>query len=488
MKRNILLAILVFVTLASCRKVNTISTDPSHKLEFSADTVLFDTVFTTLGSSTHQLKVYNNYQEDLNITEIRLMGGEQSRFKVNFDGEVGTVFYDKVIPANDSLYTFLNVTIDPSDVTTPFVVEDSMMFITNGNTQMVKLVAWGQNARYIVADREINGFPPFKIIADSLETTHWTNELPYVIYGYALINSYGTLIIHEGTRIYVHSGGGIWSWIDGQLLIEGTAEQPVIIQGDRLEPFFKDQPGQWDRIWLMEARQEADHVIDHAIIRNAFIGIQAESTILYGFQGSHPTEAALRIHNTIIENHTGMGVYAALYAIEANNTVIDNCGQYGFAVAYGGDYLVRHSTIGNYWWNSPRTTASLLFSNYVDQDGERYEFPFHFEMGNSIVYGAQEEEFATSLSGVEVDTTYLFDHCLIKTTKYSEATAGFNQCVFNQDPMFVDYRSYDLHLSDMLSPAVGTGSPIIATEVPYDLEGKSRVGTPDLGAYQLIRN
>ena len=489
MKRSLILILsLTFVVMASCRKENILSTDPSHKLVFSTDAVLFDTVFTTIGSSTHQLKVYNNYQEDLNISEIRLMGGEQSRFKLNLDGEAGVLFHDKIVPANDSLFAFLNVTIDPSNANTPFVVEDSLMFITNGNTQMIKLVAWGQNARYIVADRVLSGFPKFKIIADSLETTHWTNELPYVIYGYALINSYGTLHIHEGTHIYVHDGGGIWSWIDGQLIIEGTAEHPVVIQGDRLEPYFKDQPGQWDRIWLMEARTGADHLIDHAIIRNGYIGIQAESTVLYGFPGAHVTQAPLRINNTVIENHMGMGVYGVLYAIEANNTVIDNCGQYAFAVTEGGDYLLRHCTLGNYWWQGTRTTASLFLSNYVDQDNERYEFPFHWEMKNSIVYGAQEEEFGTALSGVEVDTTYLFDHCLMRTSKYSNADAGFNSCLFNQDPLFVDYLTYDLHLSDVLSPAVGAGSPVIATEVPYDIEGKSRVGTPDLGAYQLVRN
>lgn len=485
MKRFFLLITAVLLLFSACRKENAISTDPQHKLVFSTDTVMFDTVFTTLGSSTHQLKVYNPYQEDLNISEVRLMGGEQSRFKLNFDGEAGVEFHDKIVPAHDSLFTFLNVTIDPTDGALPFVVEDSLLFVTNGNTQMIKLVAWGQNAHYIVADRVITGFPKFKIVADSLETTHWYDDLPYVIFGYALINSYGTLHIHEGAHIYVHGGGGIWSWIDGQLIIEGSAENPVVIQGDRLEPFFKDQPGQWDRIWLMEAHEGADHLINHAIIRNGFIGIQAESMALYGLQGSHVTQAALRINNTVIENHTGMGVYSALYAIEANNTVIDNCGQYAFAVVDGGDYLLRHCTIGNYWWQAPRTTSSMFLSNYEDQEGERYEFPFHCEMYNSIVYGIQEQEVGTALSSqTEVDTTYLFDHCLLRTSKFSNDAPGFNSCLFNQDPLFVNYRTFDFHLSDVLSPAVGAGSPVIANEVPYDLEGKDRRNTPDLGAYQ----
>ena len=315
-----------------------------------------------------------------------------------------------------------------------------------------------------------------------METTHWYNDLPYVIYGYALINSYGTLHIHEGVRIYMHDLGyddhcGLLSWSDGQLIIEGTAENPVTIQGDRMEPYFKDQPGQWDRIWLMDGRPGGDHIISHAILRNAFVGIQAESFL-------KATQAALYIDNTVIENNTGWGILARNYAIGADNLVIDNCAGYNFEAQMGGYYVFRHTTMGNYWWQSPRTTPSMLFSNVVeDQDGVQHEIPFHFEMGNSIVYGSAEDEFKTALRGNEVDTTYLFDHCLIRSLKHQSSEAFVN-CIFNQDPMFVDYRSFDLHLSDALSPAVGTGSPVIGAMVPYDIEGNSRLGTPDLGAYQ----
>ena len=464
----------------ACKKENDVSNDPNHKLSFSVDTVLFDTVFTSLGSSTHQFKIYNNYDANLVISEIRLMGGEQSRFKMNFDGEVGTEFRDKVIPANDSLFSFLNVTIDPTDASSPFIVKDSILFITNGNTQMVHLVAYGQNAHYIVGNQTVASFLyPFKIVADSLETTHWYNDLPYVIYGFAMINSYGTLHIHEGVRVYCHDKSGIWSWSDGQLIVEGTAERPVVIQGDRMEPYFKNQPGQWDRIGLMDGRPGADHIINHAIIRNGYIGIQPQSV----FKG---TQCALRINNSIVENHTGFGIYASYYAIEANNLVIDNCGQYAFAIELGGEYIIRHTTIGNYWWNSTRTTSSMILSNYMDdEDGTRYEFPLHLEMGNSIVYGVQDEEFVTNLSGNSVDTTYLFDHCLMKTSNYNNDMLGFRSCIFNEDPLFVNYRQYDLHLSDMLSPAVGAGNPAIGATVPQDFDGKSRLGTPDLGAYQF---
>ena len=478
MKRFFLIMIGFAMALASCRQENPISDDPSHRLQFSVDTVLFVTVFTSLGSSTHHLVLYNPYPQDLMISEVRLMGGEQSRFNINLDGDPGTEFHDKILPANDSLYTFLTVTIDPTDANTPFVVEDSLLFVTNGNVQQIKLVAWGQNARYIVGDQTVSVLRyPYTIVADSLETSHWTNELPYVIYGYALINSWGTLHIHEGTHIHIHDKSGIVSWSEGQLIVEGTATQPVVIEGDRLEGAFQDEPGQWDRIWLQECRPGADHRIEHAIIRNGYIGVQAESFL-------KATQAALRLNNCIIENHTGMGLYALYYAIEANNLVVDNCGQYACAVQIGGDYVFRHCTFGNYWWKSVRTNPTLVFNNYYDDEEQRNEFPFHFEMGNSIVYGVSKNEFVTDLSGQTVDTTYLFDHCLIKTETFQGTSPGFNTCLFNQDPLFKDARNFDFHLSDVLSPAVGSGNPVIATQVPYDLEGTNRLGTPDLGAYQ----
>ena len=199
----LILSLLLFAVQA-CRKINPISDDPNQKLSFSADTILFDTVFTTLGSATHQLRIYNTYKEDLKISSIRLLGGEASPFRVNLDGDNDIEFYDKVIPANDSLFAYMRVTIDPNDLNTPFVVEDELEFITNGNSQTIKLLAWGQNAIYIVADKVVNigGVPyPYHIVADSLQTTVWTSERPYVIYGYALINSYGTLRIEQGAHV-----------------------------------------------------------------------------------------------------------------------------------------------------------------------------------------------------------------------------------------------------------------------------------------------
>ena len=483
MKNRLIIFIFSLLLLASqaCKKENQINTDPSLKLEFSEDTVLFDTVFTSLGSATHQLRIYNTYSDDLIISSIRLIAGESSPYRINLDGENATEFYDKVIPANDSLFSFLRVTINPNDLNTPFVVEDELEFITNGNTQTVKLLAWGQNANYIVADKVvyIGGEPyPYHIVADSLQTTVWTKERPYVIYGYALINSYGTLRIEEGTHIYCHQNGGILSWSDGQIIIAGTADEPVVVQGDRLEAYYDETPGQWQQILMMDGRAGADHRISHAIIRNGTIGLNCQSALKV-------TECALRIDNTVIENQSGYGLFSILYPVEAKNFVIANCGYANFW-AFGGDYRFVHGTFADYWYaNEHNKNAAIKVTNCaLDANETLFYYPFHMEMDNCIVYGKQNNEIETTF-GPDADSTFVFDHCLVKSERFNGDMAGFSHCLFNMEPYFADYQR-DFSIDSIASPVIGTGNPLFGNEVPYDLDGVSRVGAPDMGAYQFV--
>ena len=478
----LILSLFLFVGYA-CKKDHQINPDSNLKLSFSADTVLFDTVFTSLGSATHQLRIYNKHSDDLKISSVRLVRGEASPFRFNLDGESATEFYDKVIPAGDSLFSFLRVTINPNDLNSPFIVEDDLEFVTNGNTQTIKLLAWGQNANYIVADKIVilGDTPyPYHIVADSLQTTVWTNERPYVIYGYALINSYGTLKIEKGTHVYCHQGGGIFSWSDGQLIINGTADEPVIVQGDRLEPYYKDTPGQWEQILMLDGRAGADHRISHAIIRNGTIGLNCQSAL-------KATECALRIDNTIVENQSTAGLYSILYAVEAKNFVIANCGSAN-VWTFGGDYRFVHGTIANYWSaNEHNKNVAMQIQNYaLDGNHEAFYYPFHLEMGNCIVYGKQKDELVTQF-GPDADSTYILDHCLVKTEKFANSSSGFNHCLFNLEPYFANTAN-NFHIDSIASPIIGTGNPLFGNELPYDLDGVSRIGAPDMGAYQYVPN
>lgn len=486
--RKLLVVILLSITViaVSCRKNKTFSNDTSRNIELSSDTLTFDTVFTCVGSATRILMVYNNTDDNLKISSIRLEQGSSSPYSVNVDGASGTTFQDIEIYAHDSLYVFVKVTIDPTDENNPFFVEDRLLFNTNGNQTVAHLTAYGQNAHYIIGN--IGIFPDseghytnyYTPVTDSVnKDVHWTAEKPYVIYNVALIDSEGTLTIEAGTRVYFHGGSGLWAWSEGQLIVDGTAENPVIFQGDRLEDFYADEPGQWDRIWLMEAREGHGHSINHAIIKNGFIGLQLQRML-------KDNMAQADITNTIIENHTGMGIYTNCYTANVWNVLIDNCGYYCAALTGGGNYLFRHTTLANFWTNSARQTPALYFDNYYTDptDGNTYAMPFNCELANSIVYGNHSNEFDTDFYEQSSDTTYRFSHCLLGITRPHSDESMYEACVFNEKPKFVNTEEFDYHL-DTLSPAIGIGNPAISTGIlRFDLDGVDRGDSPDAGAYQ----
>ena len=479
----ILLSIIVLTV--SCRKKLVYSDDPSKNIILSTDTIAFDTVFTSIGSSTRVLMIYNNNSENLKINSIRLEGGSSSPYSINVDGQSGTVFSDKEIYAKDSLYVFIKVTINPNDENNPFFVEDRLIFNTNGNENVVHLTAYGQNANYIIG--RIGIFPDqnghytnyyYPLTNDSVKDVHWTAEKPYVIYNVALIDSEGTLTIEPGTHVYFHNGSGLWAWSEGQLIVNGTAENPVVFQGDRLEHFYDDQPGQWDRIWLMEAREGHGHIIDHAIIRNGFIGLQIQRMLKDNMEATYIT-------NTIIENHTGIGLYANCYSISMSNFLVNNCGNYCVALTGGGEYLFTHGTIANYWVG-PRQTEALFFNNLYTNptDGLTYHVPFECDIINSIVYGSQVNELGTDFYPVP-DTTYKFKNSLIRT-KRPQLEQLYDQCVFNESPNFKNPNEFDFHL-DTLSSAIGVANPCYSIgNLRFDLDGVDRGNRPDAGAYQYV--
>ncbi len=467
----------VFLVWASSCKKDILSTDPSLKLSFANDSVIFDTVFTSLGSATHRLMVYNPSSSKVKISNISLADGTSSDFRINVDGESGASVEDIELAGGDSLFIFLRVTIDPTDVNNPFVVEDELQFLTNGNSQSVKLVAWGQNANYILADTYNTGFPPYKVVVDSLQTVHWTSEKPYVIYGYAVVDSYGKLIIDAGTKVYFHDKSGLLAYSDAVLKVEGTLENPVHFQGDRLEPEYSELPGQWDRIWLMESQPGEDHEIRNVIIENGFIGIQAESFL-------HVTSNKLILENVTIRNMNGIGIFSRIYNILGGNTVVANCGGYCMAFTGGGNYSFIQTTVADYWEYGIRKNPALFLNNFLlDSLDNPIPIPMYFNMGNSIVYGYNDDEFGTEMVA-GADSAYFFDHALIKTTRDVGDANLFESVIVNEDPLFFNAEENDYRL-DTLSPAIDKGSEAISAQIPNDILGNPRGTSPDLGAYEF---
>ncbi len=477
-----IIPILMILALAisSCRKDTKIDDDPSLKLDFSTDSIIFDTVFTTVGSITRYVKVYNNHNNAVNISSIRLLGGESSQYRINVDGQPAVQENNVEVAGKDSLFVFVRVTIDPTSGLTPFVVSDEISFITNGNEQKVTLAAWGQDAHYILADKSI-GSLKYKIVAAEDSMVTWPADKPYLVYGYAVVDSTGSLTIEAGAQIHFHNQSGLWVYKGGSLKVYGTQEEPVVFQQDRLEPYFRDLPGQWDRIWLNEG--SVNNEINYAVIRNGFIGLQAETL-------QEPMGNQLTLTNTIIENMSGIGILGRYYAILGINNVVANCGQLGILLQ-GGSYDFRQCTFGNYFKDGVRQDPNMAITNYyLDPSEVLYVYNLDAYFGNSIIYGNREEEMLLD-SDDQGDYSYVFDHCLLKTAMNISNDTIFPGCIKNQDPMFVDVDNNNLAL-DSLSPGIDMGSSdVINTSVlpgviDKDILGISRIASPDMGAYEYI--
>lgn len=448
--------------LPACRKSDKLDSNPALQLAFSTDTVFFDTVFPTVGSITQRLLVYNDNAGKLKISSITLGGGPASCYRINVNGTPAFSLSDIEIPGKDSLFIFVRVTVDPQSTATPFVVDDSLEFVTNGNRQTVKLVAWGRDAIFY-KERTLTG----NVVWDSLRA--------HVVYGALRVDTNASLTVMPGTRIYFHMGAGIDVSYGAQLKINGNLEHPVRLQGDRLDPYYKDLPGQWNGISL--ERGSRDHSFTNAVIRNGIYGVAADSL---GSEG----RPMLTLTDCIIQNMTRYGIYAYGSSVAAVNLVLGDCGRCCFAADYGGQYDFTYLTAANFWNASVRQSPAVNLSNYAyDDSGNKITNALvKASFTNTIVYGSNEEEIGLdTLPGIPF--AYSFDHALLRTQRPVTNPNRYTECLVNKNPVFVDENKLDYRI-DSISPAIGAGRE---AGIPFDLRGITRGTPPALGAYEYVK-
>jgi len=451
----------IFSIFFSCKKNDKVTTDPVFKLSFSEDTVFFDTVFATIGSVTKRLIVYNDNDGLLAISQIRLAGGDASCYRINVDGDPALSVNNIEIPGHDSIFIFVRVTVDPTNQNTPYIVSDSILFSFNGNLQDVNLVSWGQNARFF-KQANLQG----NIVWDSL--------LPFVIYGSVRIDTSSSLLIMPGSKLYFHKNAYLAVSYDATLKVFGNLEHPVRFQGDRLDPFYKDLPGQWTGIFIESGSK--NHEINYGIIKNGVFGILID-------ENSGQPDPVLTLDNTIVKNTSADAIFAYATSITSTNCVLANCGGSALWIENGGTYNFRQLTIGNYWSSSVRFSPSLYIRNHsFDTTGGQSPGPLiNTYFGNTIIYGSDPDEIQfDEMAGVPFDI--VFDHCLMRTQLPVSDPQRYISCMTNEDPLFIDPSMFDFGI-DSLSPAIGKG---IQMGVPFDIDGIERGTTPDLGAYQWV--
>ena len=277
---------------SSCRKDFDFRPVQSSELRFSRDTVYLDTVFTNISSATYTLKVYNKSDDPISIASIYLENGATSNFRLNVDGRVGKSFDAVELLPKDSMYVFVETTADIQQLTssnTQFLYEDKIHFSDVGAVTLMTLV---QDAVFLYPEKDGQGIKesiPIGIdeagnsvglegfYLDDNELV-FTNEKPYVVYGYMGVPSDKTVTFEAGARVHFHKNSGIIVAKDATMIVDGTAssdlealEGEVIFEGDRLEPLYDYIPGQWGAIWLTSGSTQ--HQFNHATIKNATVGI-----------------------------------------------------------------------------------------------------------------------------------------------------------------------------------------------------------------------
>lgn len=514
------LCISVLIFWSSCRKDFDFSPSTGSLL-FSKDTVYLDTVFTNIGSSTYNLKVYNRSNTDIVIPTLRLSQGQNSLYRLNVDGRTGSgaisgkEFENVEILAKDSMFIFIETTIDIenlADSQTQFLYTDAIEFDTGSNLQKVELVTLVKDAVFIFPQRFIDGTTgetiietlTFDIDGDGIddETTiqgrfltdaelNFTNEKPYVIYGYAAVDDGKTLTIDAGARVHFHANSGLLITDGGSLKVNGVPsndlelmEGEVIFSGDRLEPSFEDVPGQWQTIWLFNGSTAND--FNHTTIKNSIVGILSD--------GNQNDNSKLLVTNTQIYNSSNFGILGRGTSINGENIVINNSGQSSFAGTYGGRYNFVHCTFANYWNNSFRQFPSVLLNNFiVDEDNTTFTNPLdEANFTNCIIYGNDNPELI--LDKDNADTfNFKFTNCLIRFNDPNNNftgdqydfgnTALYENVIFNNDPEFLDPNNSMLQIPNG-SSADGLG--IIFGNLNTDILNTTRGATPDLGAYESV--
>lgn len=505
----IVLGLALAISWSSCRKDFDYAPS-SGNLEFSKDTVFLDTVFTNIGSSTYTLKVYNRSSDDILIPFIGLESGQNSSYRLNVDGSAGKEFNDVPLLAKDSLFVFIETTFDVSlTFENEFLYTDDIIFGNGSNAQEVPLVTLVKDAVFLYPQEFSDGTTETLVLGLDEEGNEirvegfflepdelfFTNEKPYVIYGYAAVPDGSSLSIEAGARVHFHKNSGVIVNTGASLQVNGLLsedqellENEVIFEGDRLEPTYASEPGQWGTIWLREGSM--NNSVSYLTLKNATVGLRVEGDDVL-------TTPTLLLRNSQIYNSLDSNLWAIKASIIAENTVLGGAGNISFYGNSGGKYNFTHCTLANYWNNGFRSGVTLALDNFMPSaNGETIARDLeNADFVNCIIDGTQSIELSLQQDS-NAAFNFSFKNCLLQFNDpndqfidnplFNFEDAGLYQnIIFNQDSDFTKPFENQFQI-EVNTAALDAADPNIIPPIPTDILGTDRTLNPDIGAYESV--
>ncbi|MDE7380975.1 MAG: hypothetical protein K2N03_02455 [Muribaculaceae bacterium] len=439
---------------------------PSDILSFSTDTVSFDTVFTGVGTPTARLKVYNRAKKSVNISSISF-SKDDGTFQMNVDGVSGKRFSDVEIRGGDSIFVFIECLIPEGSSATPSLVEDKVVFVTNGVSQDVLVEAWGQNVTRL---KGVNIKEDMRLTADR----------PYIVFDSLTVEQGATLRIDPGVQLLFHDKASMR--VRGKIEAIGEVGRMIDMRGDRLDNVLPNVgydilAGQWKGITI-EA-ESFDNRLEYVDMRSTEHGLVVDSC-------GNLERSKLLIVNSWLHNSQESALKSEYAKVDAYGSVFSESA--GATVSLkGGSHEFVQCTLANYYLFS--AISSPILSLYHCLPADKEEDPMNdnplmranFE--NGIIYG-----LAKDLNiGDFADSDVYMRNMLLKSN--GEDDEHFIDCVWGEDPLFkTDRPSYYFNYRVQEdSPAIGAGNyGYVVPLCERDMDGNLRQNPPTLGAYCYV--
>lgn len=446
-------------------------------ISFSTDTLTFDTVFTSLGSTTRSFMIYNTTAKPITISNIKLAGLQGNQFRINVDGVSGTSFNNVEVLAKDSMYVFVEVTVNPNNVNAPYVINDEVQFFVKNQVQKVVLEAWGQDAYYHWGTRYSTTNPP----------PVWKTDKPHIIL--SKTDSFPGLEVQEGVTLNIPSGARIYMGpgalisVDGTLNAVANCNDSITFEGIRLEHYYDNRPGQWLGIFYGRKPttainmtgcilNESGYGLADEYLLNVIFGDTVTTSHIENYGASRPK---VNLNKTIIKNTSGTALTAIATELRATNCLFCNTGGNAVGLFLGGDYEFKHCTLANtYPKYVDHKSESLVITDQIKDIFDRLftSAPLTATFTNTVVYGNMNNEFAFVTANPSAQIN--FTNCLVKAEQDTFSKVNGVNCQLNLDPMFKKPENWDF-MPDTGSPLLNAG---LSSSVTDDLYCRVRSSSP----------